>query len=55
MFIKTLLVQSARKDPAWRQRLTDADRRGLSPLFRSDASLHGTIDMGRRLALGRVA
>ncbi|MEU8364948.1 hypothetical protein AB0C27_53935 [Nonomuraea sp. NPDC048882] len=45
------------KDPAWQKRLTDADKRGLSPLFWSNANLYGTIDidMGRRLDLDLVA
>lgn len=57
VFINTLLVQSVLKDPAWQQRLTDADKRGLSPLFWSNANLYGTIDidMGRRLDLGLAA
>jgi hypothetical protein len=57
VFINTLLVQSVLKDPAWQQKMTDADRRGLSPLFWSNADLYGTIDidMGRRLDLDLVA
>jgi TnpA family transposase len=54
VFINTLLVQSVLKDPVWQQKMTDADKRGLSPLFWSNANLYGTIDidMGRRLDLG---
>ncbi len=57
VFINTLLVQSVLKEPTWQQRLTDADKRGLSPLFWSNANLYGTIDidMGRRLDLGLAA
>ncbi|WP_326640051.1 Tn3 family transposase [Streptosporangium sp. NBC_01755] len=57
VFINTLLVQSVLKDPAWQQRLTDADKRGLSPLFWSNANLYGTIDidMGHRIDLGLAA
>ncbi|GLW22850.1 hypothetical protein DI270_018960 [Microbispora triticiradicis] len=57
VFINTLLVQSVLKDPAWRKKMTDADKRGLSPLFWSNANLYGTIDidMGRRLDLDLVA
>ncbi|MEV4248850.1 transposase [Streptosporangium canum] len=57
VFINTLLVQSVLKDPAWQKKLTDADKRGLSPLFWSNANLYGTIDidMGRRLDLDLVA
>jgi TnpA family transposase len=54
VFINTLLVQSVLKDPAWADRLTDADRRALSPLFWSHANLYGTIeiDMEAHLDLG---
>ncbi|MFC6880755.1 MULTISPECIES: Tn3 family transposase [Actinomadura] len=45
VFINTLLVQSILKDPAWAGRLTDADRRALSPLFWSHANLYGTIEI----------
>jgi hypothetical protein len=31
VFVNTSLVQSVLKDPAWADRLTDADRRALSP------------------------
>ncbi|MFB4319895.1 Tn3 family transposase [Actinomadura sp. 21ATH] len=57
VFINTLLVQSVLKDPAWQQKMTDADKRGLSPLFWSNANLYGTIDidMGRRLDLDLAA
>ncbi|MEU7858283.1 hypothetical protein [Nonomuraea sp. NPDC049141] len=53
MIFTDLLIQSVLKDPAWQQRLTDADKRGLSPLFWSNANLY--IDMGRRLDLGLAA
>nr|WP_157383033.1 Tn3 family transposase [Nonomuraea coxensis] len=33
VFINILLVQSVLKDPAWQEKMTDVDRRGLSPLF----------------------
>ncbi|MEU4836566.1 Tn3 family transposase, partial [Streptosporangium sp. NPDC023615] len=57
VFINTLLVQSVLKDPTWQQKLTEADKRGLSPLFWSNANLYGTIDidMGRHLDLGLAA
>ncbi|MEV5709016.1 Tn3 family transposase [Actinoallomurus sp. NPDC052274] len=57
VFINTLLVQSVLKDPAGQQRLTDADKRGLSPLFWSNANLYGSIDidMERRLDIGLAA
>lgn len=57
VFINTLLVQSVLKHPAWQQKMTDADKRGLSPLFWSNANLYGRIDidMDRRLDLGLAA
>ena len=57
VFINTLLVQSVLKDPAWQKKMTAADRRGLSPLFWSNANLYGTIDieMDRHLDLGLAA
>ncbi|MCO6004281.1 transposase [Actinoallomurus purpureus] len=57
VFVNTVLVQSLLKDPAWAERLTDADRRALSPLFWSHANLYGTfhIDMDTHLDLGLAA
>jgi len=57
VFVNTLLVQSILKEPEWAERLTDADKRGLSPLFWSHANLYGTIeiDMDRHLDLGLAA
>ncbi|MER6948680.1 Tn3 family transposase [Nonomuraea sp. NPDC000554] len=57
VFVNTVLVQAVLKDPAWAARLTDADRRALSPLFWSHANLYGTIqiDMDTHLDLGLAA
>jgi TnpA family transposase len=57
VFVNTILVQSVRKDPAWADRLTDADRRALSPLLWTHANLYGTIqiDMDIHLDLGLAA
>ncbi|OUC96039.1 transposase [Streptosporangium minutum] len=57
VFIDTLLVQSIPKDPGWADKLTDADRRALSPLFWSHANLYGSIeiDMDAHLDLGLAA
>ncbi len=45
------------KEPEWADKLTNADKRGLSPLFWSHANLYGTIeiDMDRHLDLGLAA
>ncbi|MEV4246670.1 Tn3 family transposase [Streptosporangium canum] len=57
VFVNTHLVQAVLKDPARAGRLTDADRRALSPLFRSHANLYGTIRIGvdTHLDLGPAA
>jgi hypothetical protein len=41
-------------EPEWADRLTDADRRGLTPLFWSNINPYGTffLDMAHRLELG---
>jgi TnpA family transposase len=56
VFVNTLLVQSVLKEKKW-VKLTDADRRALSPLFWSHANLYGTIeiDMDTHLDLGLAA
>jgi len=47
----------ARPTPEWAQRVTDADRRALTPLFWSHANLYGRIDidMDTHLDLGAAA
>ena len=56
VFVNTLLVQSVLKEEKW-VKLTDADRRALSPLFWSHANLYGTIeiDMDTHLDLSLAA
>ena len=53
VFINTLLIQQVLKEPAWEQRLTADDRRGLTPLMYSHISPYGTflLDMRTRLDL----
>ncbi|MFD5437068.1 Tn3 family transposase [Kitasatospora sp. NPDC127067] len=52
--VNTLLVQQVLADPKWADRLTDADRRGLSPLFWTHVNPYGRfeLDMNTRLDLG---
>ena len=52
--INTIFLQRILEDPAWAGRLTEADRRGLTPLFWSHVNPYGTFqhDMTRRLDLG---
>ena len=57
VFVNTLLIQKVLAEPHWAKRLSDADRRALSPLFWSHANLYGTIDidMDSHLDLGLAA
>jgi TnpA family transposase len=54
--INTIFLQRILEDPAWADRLADADRRGLTPLFWSHVNPYGTfqLDMTRRLDLDRA-
>lgn len=54
--LNTLLVQRVLDDPGWTERLTDDDRRGLTPLFWSNINPYGTfhLDMSARLDLDRT-
>jgi hypothetical protein len=53
--VDTLLLQKVLADPGWAGRLTDADRRALSPLSWSHVRLYGTftLDMDTRLDFDR--
>jgi len=53
VFINTHLIQAVLADPAWRDRMTDADWRGLTPLFFSTVTPYGdfVLDMTRRIPL----
>ena len=55
--INTLLLQQVLAEPEWASRLTDADLRGLTPLFWSNINPYGTfhLDMNTRLDLELVA
>ncbi len=54
--LNTMLVQRVLDDPTWADRLTNEDRRGLTPLFWSNINPYGTfhLDMTRRLDLERT-
>ncbi len=43
--MNTLLVQQVLKDPTWAGRLTDDDRRALSPLFWAHVNPYGRFDL----------
>ncbi|MGI8808973.1 MAG: Tn3 family transposase, partial [Acidimicrobiales bacterium] len=49
--VNTLLVQRVLSEPAWAERLTGEDRRGLTALFWSNIRPYGSfdLDMDRRL------
>jgi TnpA family transposase len=49
--VNTLLVQRVLSEPAWAERFTDDDRRGLTALFWSNIRLYGSfeLDMDHRL------
>jgi len=53
--VNTMLVQRVLQEPEWADRLSDEDRRGLTPLFWSNVNPYGTfrLDMDRRLDLNR--
>lgn len=55
-FVNTLMLQDVLAEPEWADGLGDADRRGLTPLFTSDMTPYGDIqlDTSRRLALGET-
>jgi len=57
IYINTLMLQQVLNKPYWFKQMTEADWRGLTPLFYSHVSLYGTfkLDMQERLLLERVA
>ena len=54
VYVNTLMVQDVLADDDWAAQLTDADRRGLTPLFWTHVAPYGEVklDMTSRLALG---
>jgi len=45
VLVNTRLVDRVLTEPAWADRLTVHDRRGLTPLFWSTVALHGTLEL----------
>ncbi|GLW12652.1 hypothetical protein Misp01_77800 [Microtetraspora sp. NBRC 13810] len=43
--INTLMIQDTLALPEWENVLTDADRRGLTPLFHTDMTPYGEIQL----------
>ncbi|MBB3725192.1 Tn3 family transposase [Nonomuraea dietziae] len=52
-YINTLMIQDTVAEPAWADVLTDVDRRGLTPLFHTNMTPYGTVQLrpDRRLDL----
>ena len=55
--VNTLLLQDILSEQMWQKRLTDADRRALSPLFWTHVNPYGRfeLDMNSHLALAAAA
>jgi len=53
VYINTLMIQEILQRHGWKERLTDADRRGLTPLFWTHVAPYGEVrlNMQRRLDL----
>ena len=51
VYINTLMAQEVLAEPAWSERMTEADWRGLTPLFYRHVNPYGTfeIDMEKRI------
>ena len=47
-FINTLMIQDTLAEPEWAGKLTDADRRGLTPLFPANMTPYGEIQLQPR-------
>ena len=57
VYVNTLMVQEVLADDEWATALTDADRRGLTPLFWTHVAPYGEVklDMNSRLQLGAAS
>jgi TnpA family transposase len=45
VYVNTLMMQEVLAEPAWRQRMTEADWRGLTPLFYGHVNPYGLFDL----------
>ncbi|MFD4029535.1 Tn3 family transposase [Streptomyces sp. NPDC058637] len=52
--VNTLLIQKSRPEPKCAERLTNADRRGLSPLFWTHVNPYGRFDLDMSCRLDLV-
>jgi hypothetical protein len=57
VFINTIFLQRVLQQPEWADRLTEEDRRGLTPLFWTHVNPYGSfnLQMDRHLDLGLPA
>ncbi|GAA2282054.1 hypothetical protein GCM10010145_61730 [Streptomyces ruber] len=53
--VNTLLLQDILSEEKWRKRLTDADRRALSPLFLTHVNPYGRFESDMNSYLGLTA
>ncbi len=53
VYVNTLMIQDILAEPAWADRLTAEDRRGVNPLFTSNMTPYGEVklNMASRLDL----
>jgi TnpA family transposase len=45
VYVNTLMVQEVLAEPKWSERMTEADWRGLSPLFYTHVNPYGTFEL----------
>jgi hypothetical protein len=45
VYVNTLMIQEMLAEPAWQQRMTEADWRGLTPLFSGHVNPYGLFDL----------
>jgi TnpA family transposase len=57
VYINTLMVQQVLGEPGWRERMGEADRRGLTPLFYAHVNPYGAfnLDLATRLDIQDVS
>jgi TnpA family transposase len=51
VYVNTLMVQEVLAEPAWQQRMTEADWRGLTPLFHLHVNPYGIFDLDMAVRL----
>jgi len=45
VYVNTLMIQDVLADPAWAERLTAEDKRGVNPLFTSNMTPYGEVKL----------